>query len=360
MNGLPPLQRWWVTYVLVAAAAIVAAVSAILALGQILGPLSHFILIVVFAVVIAFLLSPLADLIQRVVRGRTISVVISLFVAIAIVISVIALLGVPLVQESRTLVRQLPEWSARLADPEPFFVFGFEIPQDVRIRVGGAISDRVSDLAAQAATIVFRFVGAVTDIILTFVLAAYLLAAAPKIRAGLLRLLPARYRLRAEHVEDETARLFGRYVRAQLLLGVIVGVLSGVAFGLLGVPYALFLGVLAGVLELVPIIGPIIAGVIAGLVALTEPFPLVVWVLLAAFAIQQLENQLLVPRISGGAVGIPPVAALIAVLFGLEVAGLVGAIFAVPVAGLLATLSAGALRAWRERQAAKAPAEDGG
>ncbi|HUG55930.1 MAG TPA: AI-2E family transporter [Candidatus Limnocylindrales bacterium] len=357
MNGLPALQRWWVTYVLVAAAAIVAVVHALLALGQILGPLRHFILIVVFAVVIAFLLSPLADLIQRLVRRRTVAVLISFFVAVAIVISIIALLGVPLVQESRTLVRQLPEWSARLQSPEPFAVLGFEIPQDVRVRVGGAISERASEIASQAATVVIRVVGAVTDIVLTFVLAAYLLAAAPRIRAGVLRLLPARYRLQVEHVEDETARLFGAYVRAQLLLGVIVGVLSGIAFGLLGVPYALFLAVLAGVLELVPIIGPIIAGVMAGLVALTEPFPLVVWVLLAAFAIQQLENQLLVPRISGGAVGIPPVAALIAVLFGLEVAGLVGAIFAVPLAGLLATLAGGALRAWRDRQAAKAPAD---
>lgn len=357
MSTLPPLQRWWVTYVLVAAAAIVAFVSAIFALGQLFGPIRHFILIVIFAVVIAFILSPLSDLIQRLVRRRGIAVVLSFFIAVLVVVSVIGLLGVPLIQESRNLVRQVPEWMERLQGPEPLVLFGFEIPQEVRSRVGGVIAERVSGLASEAATIVVRLIGAVTDIILTLVLAVYLLAAAPRIRIGVLRLIPSRFRAQVEHVEDETARLFGAYVRAQLLLGLIVGILTGIVLGLLGVPYALFLAVLAGVLELVPIIGPIIAGVMAALVALTEPFPLVLWVILAAFGIQQLENHLLVPRISGNAVGLPPVAALVAVLFGLEVAGLVGGIFAVPVAGLLATLVGGGLRAWRERQAAKAPAE---
>jgi predicted PurR-regulated permease PerM len=95
-----------------------------------------------------------------------------------------------------------------------------------------------------------------------------------------------------------------------------------------------FLGVLAGLLELVPIIGPIVAGAVAALVALTQPFPTVLWVIGAAILIQQLENNLLVPRISGGAVGLHPLAALLAVLVGAEVAGIVGAIFAVPVTGL--------------------------
>ena len=93
-------------------------------------------------------------------------------------------------------------------------------------------------------------------------------------------------------------------------------------------------GVLAGILELVPLVGPIVAGTVAALVALTQPFPLVLWVIAAAVAIQQIENNLLVPRIAGPAVGLHPLAALIAVLVGVEIAGIVGALFAVPLTGL--------------------------
>jgi predicted PurR-regulated permease PerM len=135
-------------------------------------------------------------------------------------------------------------------------------------------------------------------------------------------------------VEGEARRVFGSYLRGQLILGLIVGTLSAVAYLVLGVPYAVFLGVLAGILELVPIVGPIVAGAAAALVALTQPFPLVLWVVLVAIAIQQIENNLLVPRISGQAVGLHPLAALLAVLIGVELAGLAGAIFAVPLTGL--------------------------
>ena len=109
---------------------------------------------------------------------------------------------------------------------------------------------------------------------------------------------------------------------------------SGVVYAILGVPYAVVLGVVAGILELVPIVGPIVAGTIAAAVSLTQPFPLVLYVVIAAVLIQQLENNFLVPRISGTAVGLHPLAALLAVLVGVEVGGVVGAIFAVPLTGL--------------------------
>jgi predicted PurR-regulated permease PerM len=138
-------------------------------------------------------------------------------------------------------------------------------------------------------------------------------------------------------------------VRGQLLLGLIVGTMSAVVYLALGVPYAVFLGVLAGVLELVPIIGPIIAGAVAAVVSLTEPPPLVLWVIVAALVIQQIENNLLVPRIQGAAVGLHPLVTLLAVLIGVELAGPAGAIFAVPVTALAWSL-------WRARSRAASPA----
>ena len=109
-------------------------------------------------------------------------------------------------------------------------------------------------------------------------------------------------------------------------------------------PYAIVLGVLAGILELVPMLGPILGAIPAVLVALFQPFPVVLWVILAFVIIQQLEANLLVPRISGHAVGLHPLAAMLALIAGLEVGGIVGALFAVPLAGVLWVFGSTALR----------------
>ncbi len=136
-------------------------------------------------------------------------------------------------------------------------------------------------------------------------------------------------------------------MRGQLILALLVGIAATVALLVLGVPYALFLGVFAGVVELVPILGPVLGAVPAVLVALFQPFPLVLWVILAFVLIQQTESNLLVPRISGHAVGLHPLAAMLALLVGLEVGGIVGALFAVPLAGVIWVFTSAAMRARR-------------
>jgi predicted PurR-regulated permease PerM len=120
--------------------------------------------------------------------------------------------------------------------------------------------------------------------------------------------------------------------------------LAGLGCWLLGVPYALVLGVLAGLFELVPMFGPILSAVPAVLVALFLPFPTVLSVVLFFFAVQQVESNILGPRITGHAVGLHPLGAMFALLAGLQLAGLLGALFAVPVAGILWVLVAAAYR----------------
>jgi predicted PurR-regulated permease PerM len=104
--------------------------------------------------------------------------------------------------------------------------------------------------------------------------------------------------------------VLGGYLRGQLTLALIIGVAAGVGTGLLGLPYAVVLGVLAGLFELVPMFGPILLVVPAVIVALFMPFPTVVWVILFFLAIQQVENNVLAPRISGHAVGLHPLGAM--------------------------------------------------
>ena len=127
-------------------------------------------------------------------------------------------------------------------------------------------------------------------------------------------------------------------------MAVTIGLMAGIGAALLGLQYAVVIGVLAGLFELVPMFGPILSAVPALLVALLQPFPTVLWVLLFFIAIQQFESNILGPRITGHAVGLRPLGALFALLAGFQLAGVLGGLFAVPVAGIVWVLIAAAYR----------------
>jgi len=332
---LPPPWRWWPIYVLVAAGAVVAVVAALRAIGDVLTPVREALFVVLFGIVLAFLLAPLVELIERFVRRRTLAILAAVLLVLLAVGLFIGLTANALVREARDLITLVPQYVEEIRSDRPFSIAGVEIPRELRAQAGVFVADRANELVGGSARIAMGVVTAVVDVILVFVLAVYLLSGAPRIRSWVIGWVPQRRRDLAEDIEDDLAHVFGAYVRAQLLLAVIIGVASMLAYSVLGVRHALLLGVLAGILELVPIVGPIVAGTVAAAVAVFQPWPLVLWVIAAAILIQQLENNLLVPRISGAAVGVSPVAALLAVLFGIQAAGIMGGIFAVPIVGVL-------------------------
>jgi hypothetical protein len=175
----------------------------------------------------------------------------------------------------------------------------------------------------------------ILDIVLALVISLYLLVDGPRFRARSLSLIPAEHRGKVLFLQDNVSRVLGGYLRAQFSLALIVGVATGIGMALFGLPYAVVLGVLAGLFELVPMFGPILSAVPAVLVALFLPFPTVIWVLLFFLVVQQVENNVLAPRISGHAVGLHPLGAMFALLAGFQLAGLLGGLFAVPVAGVV-------------------------
>lgn len=319
---------------LVSAVTIIALLAALDAVARVLQPLAHLTLIVVLALGLAFILAPIALRLERVCGSPAPAVLVTFLLALVVLGGAVALVSAPLITESKYLAEQMPEYAARLQSGEMGTILGFQVPSELRARAATAVGDLGGTFAGEAVVIVLAIVSSIVDIFLVLVIALYLLLDQQRIRTFGLGLLPARALPHAGRVESEMVRVFGAYVRGQLLLGLVVGVTVTIALLALGVPYALFLGVFAGVAELVPFLGPIIGAVPAVLVAGFQPFPLVLWVVLAFVVIQQIESNLLFPRISGEAIGIHPLAAMLALLVGLQVGGVVGGLFAVPLAGI--------------------------
>lgn len=125
------------------------------------------------------------------------------------------------------------------------------------------------------------------------------------------------------------------WLQAQLLLSLIVGTLVSASLWILGVKYSLVIGILAAIFEIMPVVGPIFSGAVGTLIAASGSVTLGVYTLLVFVAIQQIENNLLVPVIMGKVVDIHPVSALFSLIAGYQLFGVVGMVLSVPVAVII-------------------------
>lgn len=161
--------------------------------------------------------------------------------------------------------------------------------------------------------------------------AVYLLVDVRKAKAAYLKIVPGRYRRDARSLWDSFGLSLSRYLGGLLFIVVVQGVLSGVALYLLGVPYFILLGAWVSLTAIIPYLGAFLGGIPAVVIALilTSPTTAVLTVIVY-IAIQQLEGNLLTPRIQGRAVQVHPIIVLLAVIGGGQLAGLAGILFAVP------------------------------
>jgi predicted PurR-regulated permease PerM len=139
-------------------------------------------------------------------------------------------------------------------------------------------------------------------------------------------------------------RTVGGYVTGNLLISVIAGVSTGIVLLIVGVPYAVALGLIVAILDLVPLAGATIAGIIIAIVAFLHSIVAGIVVVAYFIVYQQVENHVLQPVVYGRTVQLSPLAVLISVLIGAELAGVLGALAAIPVAGTLQVLLADFLR----------------
>jgi predicted PurR-regulated permease PerM len=146
-------------------------------------------------------------------------------------------------------------------------------------------------------------------------------------------LLPAEKQPRWRAIGQDIYRTIGGYVTGNLAISLIAGVVSTIALVILDVPYAVALGLLVAILDLIPLAGATIAAIVVTTVAFLHSTTAGIIILIFFIVYQQIENQVLQPVVYGKTVQLSPLAVLIAVLIGAEIAGVIGALAAIPVAG---------------------------
>lgn len=197
--------------------------------------------------------------------------------------------------------------------------------------LGAQMAGSLQDIVSTTAGVFAGMISAVAVIAMSF----YMSLTKDGLKRFLTSITPQRHKDYVSSLTDRIEGNFGRWVVGQIITMLFVGTLYYIALTVLGVPYALVLAVLGGLLEIVPYFGPIMSAVPAAILGfMIDPLTGIL-VIVAYLLINMLENYVLIPKIMNRAIGLNPVAVILALLIGLQVAGIVGVILAVPIAGAI-------------------------
>ena len=317
-------------------------ISSLVALVWIVHRFSQIISPLAIAVILAYVLNPpVRFLTARIKLPRTLAVA-CIYLALIVILSLALVAFVP------SLIQQVTSIDVDLQDSvedisrffaQPFFIFGFYVDLlDVYQEVSGAIQSIISPLASQTASFLFGLASGFAWLIFVLIVSFYLLKDLGKLGRSIYRLVPADYRGEVRRLGEEINVIWNAFFRSQLVLCAVVGAVVGATMQVVGVRNALILGIIAGVLEIIPNIGPAIAAIPAVLIAYFQGstylslsngwFALLVVGLY--LVIQQLENNILVPRIIGRSLNLHPLVVIIGAIAGASLAGVLGMFLAAP------------------------------
>jgi predicted PurR-regulated permease PerM len=295
----------------------------------------------VVGLVLAYLLDMPVERMSRVRLPRWFSVLLVYAIVAFVVVEAIVLTLRPLADQLATFIREFPTFTARVADMYNHLDLAPTIRRAVDTwltELGAGIAGLDPTALVPVVSGIAGIVGSIVGYILIPVWVFYLIKDRPALTAAAERSLPPEWRPDFRAISGLILRVFGQWLRGQVFLGLTVGVATFAGLILLSATvdpifgrFAVLLSVVAGVLELLPIIGPIIAAIPAVLIALTAGLDVAVAAVIMYTVIQQLENNLLVPKIQGDAVEMHPSAVMLALVIGGAIAGLLGAILALPV-----------------------------
>lgn len=278
------------------------------------------ILLLFVAFILTTALNPLVNRLEQRKIPRVGAILLTYILIIGTIVVMVGSIIPPLIEQTGVLARNLalPWAELRL------------IQLDV-----SSVNDQIESLSRNLVGVLNIVVGAASNILAIFtigVMTFYMLMERGKFKTYL-RLLFGNGDggKRAENLLISLEEKLGGWVRGQLTLMVIIGVMSYLGLRLLGVSFALPLAMVAGLLEFIPNIGPTIAAVPAIIVAFTISPALALGVIFLYIAIQQIENNLIVPQVMKRAAGVHPLITITALIAGFTLGGIGGAVLAVPI-----------------------------
>lgn len=322
-------------------------------LGVVLSSLTFLLFIIVLAIFLAYLINPLVELIRKPFAGsyprlmpRSLAIALSFLIVFGVVSIGVYSLSPGISRQARTFVENIPSYTQSVQTAINDLnrrLDRWRVAEGVQLQ----INERINFLLSAAGTFVTTTVGLIAIYSVTYlpwmvlipILAFFFLKDAHLFKVALLRVIPVGdWRSRVESVMADVNNTLTAYARAQLISCVLIGFLCTLGFYLIGNEYALLLGILAAVLELIPVIGPLTIGVLATIVAGFESGWQAMWTAMFLICLRIFHDYFTYPRIIREGIHLHPLAVILSVLAGEQVAGIPGVFIAIPLVALLTVL----------------------
>ncbi len=309
--------------------------------------LTGVILLLVLSIFFAYLVAPLVEFIRRPIRVRSREFATPRVLAITLAYSIIiGGLVLAIVFVVPRVGNQFPEFAEQARG------YWRILEEKTRVlteyyrlhRMPGPLLDAFNDFAASIAhelnvvvTSMLTWVTYLPWLILIPVLSFFLLKDVENFRRSALQMLPrGRWRWRGDEFFQDVSGTLAAYVRAQLTACLFIGVVCTVGFTMLGLPSPLVLGFMAGVFEFVPLVGPLSIALIAAVVAGLHAGPFSAFIVLLFLGVLRIvQDYIVYPKLIGQGIHLHPLAVIVAILSGAELAGITGIFLAIPVVAIL-------------------------
>jgi predicted PurR-regulated permease PerM len=317
--------------------------------------LTGVLLVVVLAVFFAYLISPLIELVRKGLarRGREDGEPLLLPRTAAIAVVYVVIFGslglgawvlTPRVgTQLAEITQQAPGYitnAQQRADRLNRALAELNLPKSVRDSANKTISAAIDDaskyVTGEGFSSAINVLTYLPYLILIPILAFFFLKDAESFRRSALMMLPqGRIRWRGDELFQDINSTLAAYIRAQLISCLLIGVICTIGFYVFGVRYALVLGLVAGMLEFIPLLGPVVVAVLVGMVASFDSMTKALAVLVFLGVLRIVQDYVLYPRIIGSGIHLHPLAVILAILAGHELAGVAGIFLAIPVIAVL-------------------------
>jgi predicted PurR-regulated permease PerM len=299
-------------------------------------------LLVLIAVLLAFYLSSITDLLERRFHTpRWLGLAAAVLWTVAALGGLGALLVPPVIEQTQALIGGLPQtlsdiqnvvarWASQSA-----FLRGTDLADPESGIMAGLVADASRFLRSSFLPYVRAGGKLFIEAASVLVMALYLAQSPTMYRDGILSLVPPRHRAVATRVLADAGATLRAWVVGQLLAMAVLAVLTAIGLWLLGVPYWLAFGIFTGLVALVPFFGTLVSTILPALfVVPTGDWVRVVLVLLLGTVIHVVEANVVVPRIMERRIALPPVLTISSVLIMATLLGAVGLVVAVPILAL--------------------------
>lgn len=303
---------------------------------QILTYFEIVIVIFTFAAILAALLNYPVSWLQRFLP-RTVAVILVFLSSFLMIIVLVSILGLVILSQGQQLINRVLELGNSvglvLEQLEAFL-------QTRNLQVDlDAIAAPIRNFTASGISYIISFIGTSFSNFVNFILIAvvtlFMLLNGKNVWRFVLKFVPERSRKRfADTVEEKLLGFF----RGQLILMLFLSISNFLVFTLLQVPFPLFLSVIIGVIDAIPGIGATLGIGTVFLILLTQDVLLAFKVLATSIILQQIQDNLISPRVMQNSVNVNPVVTFFALLVGARIAGLLGIFLAVPIAGTIVSL----------------------